>query len=76
MNPELLSASYDQAAQETWKRTRIKDRAQAVITHELAEHECDGDHELALTAGPKTRLPISHAARELHRRMEVGWKGR
>ena len=74
MNPDLL-ANYDEATRELWRRTRIKDRAQAIIAHELAEHE-DKDHELALIAGPKTELPISHAARELLRQMERGWKGR
>ena len=76
MNPDLLSANYDEATQELWKRTRLKDRAQAIIAHEIAEHEYDGDHELALIAGPETKLPISHAARELLRQMESGWRGR
>ena len=56
--------------------TRIGDRAQAIIAHELAEHEYGGDHELALIAGPETKLPISHAARELLRQMERGWRCR
>lgn len=75
MNPALLNANYDEAAQEAWRRTRLTDRAQAIIAHELAEAEYDGDHELALIAGPETTLPISHAARELLRRMEAGWLG-
>jgi hypothetical protein len=58
-----------------WRRTRINDRAQAIIAHELAEHEY-GDHELALIAGPETELPISRAARELLRQMEKGWISR
>jgi hypothetical protein len=57
-------------------RTRIADRAQSIIAHELAEHEYSGDHELALIAGPETKLPISHAARELLRQMERGWRGK
>lgn len=75
MNPELLANAYDEDAQRAWRRTRIADRAQAIIAHELAEHEY-GDHELALIAGPETTLPISHAARALLRRMERGWRGR
>jgi hypothetical protein len=75
MNPELLAEFYDQAAQEQWKKTRLRDRAQAIIAHELAEAECK-DHELALTAGPETKLPISHEAKELLRKMEAGWRGR
>jgi hypothetical protein len=75
MNPDLLAVGYDEATQEMWRRTRIGDRAQAIIAHELAEHEY-ADHELALIAGPETKLPISHAARELLKQMERGWKGR
>ena len=59
-----------------WQRTRIADRAQAITAHELAEHEHGGDHELALIAGPETKLPISHAARELLKQMERGWRGK
>jgi hypothetical protein len=58
-----------------WRRTRIRDRAQAIIAHELAEHEY-GDHELALIAAPETTLPIRLAARELLKQMERGWRGR
>ena len=53
----------------------ISFRNKAIIVHELAEHEY-GDHELALIAGPETKLPISHTAKELLRQMEKGWKGR
>lgn len=74
MNPELL-AGYDAAAQYQWQHTRIGDRAQAIIAHELAEAEYK-DHELALIAGAETKLAISHAARELLRRMEIGWRSR
>lgn len=76
MNPDLMTAAYDEATQRLWRRTRIGDRAQAIIAHELAEYEYHGDHELALTAGPETKLPISHAARELLRQMGRGWRGR
>lgn len=72
MNPDLM-AGYDEETQRMWRRTRIADRAQAIVAHELAEHE-HGDHELALIAAPDTKLPISHAARELLRQMERGWK--
>jgi hypothetical protein len=75
MNPDLLAIAYDEQAQMKWKRTRIGDRAHAIIAHELAEHEY-ADHELALIAGPETTLPISPAARDLLRQMERGWKSR
>jgi hypothetical protein len=76
MNPNLMADAYDQDTQRMWQRTRIGDRAHAIIAHELAEHEYGGDHELALIAGPETKLPISHTARGLLRQMERGWRGR
>lgn len=76
MNPDLLAANYDAPAQPCWRRTRIEDQAQAIIAHELEEYAHDGDHELALIAGPETARPISRAARDLLRAMESGWKGR
>lgn len=76
MNLDLLAGTYDEKTQKLWQRTRIGDRAQAIIVHELAEHESGGDHELVLIAAPETRLPISHAARELLRQMEQGWLGK
>jgi len=76
MNPELLKDGYDEEAQRAWQKTRIGDRAQAIIAHALAEHEYGGDHELALIAGPEMKLPMSHSARELLKRMESGWRGR
>lgn len=76
MNPDLLKDDYDEVAQRAWQRTRIGDRAKAIIAHELAEHEHGGDHELALIAGPETKLPIGYASMELLRKMESGWRGR
>jgi hypothetical protein len=46
MNPDFL-LNYDEVTGTMWRRTRIADRAQAIIAHELAEHEHGGDHELA-----------------------------
>jgi hypothetical protein len=71
-----LKDGYDQEAQRSWRSTRIRDRAQAIIAHEIAEHEYGGDHELALIGGSETRLPISHEARDLLKKMEAGWRGR
>jgi hypothetical protein len=75
MNPDLLKGGYDLATQKMWWDTRIGDRAHAIIAHELAENEY-GDHELALIAGPETKLPVSFAAMELLKQMERGWLGR
>jgi hypothetical protein len=75
MNPDLLKDGYDQEAQRAWRTTRIRERAQAIIAHEMAEHAYGGDHELALIAGPETKLPISYEARELLKKMEAGWSG-
>jgi hypothetical protein len=76
MNPDLLTAGYREEAHRAWQRTRISDRAQAIIAHELAEHEQGGDHELGLIAGAEAKLPISHASRELLKSMEKNWVGR
>jgi hypothetical protein len=75
MNPDLLAVGYDEATQELWRHTRILPRAQAIIAHELAEHE-HGNHELALIAGAKTELSVSYAAKILLEQMERGWRGR
>jgi hypothetical protein len=76
MNPDLLTQNYDEATRKHWQRTRIGDRAQAIIAHELAEAEYNHDHELAWLAGPDTKLPISREARELLRQMGRGWRAR
>jgi type VI protein secretion system component VasK len=57
-----------------WQRTRLADRAQAIVIHELAEHD-HGDHRAALIAAPETNRPISHAAQQLLRQMQRGWIG-
>ena len=49
---------------------------QAIIAHELAEYEHGSDHEQALITGPETTLRISHAARQMLRQMEAGWRGK
>ncbi len=76
MNPAAMDAPYGEACGQIWRKTRLKDRMQAIIAHEKAEHEYDDDHELALIAAPETKLPISNPARELLRAQERGWKSR
>ena len=75
MNPAVLDRRSGEACGKLWRQSRIKDRMQASIAHEKAEGEHDGDHELALIAGPDTQLPISHRSRQILRAMEAGWKG-
>jgi hypothetical protein len=76
MNPAAMDGPFSEACGKVWRKTRLKDRIQAIIAHERAEHEYGGDHELALIAAPETKLPISHAALELLRAQEAGWKSR
>lgn len=75
MNTAVMDGPYGEACGKLWRRTKLKARIEAVIAHEAAEHAHGGDHELALIAAPETKLPISHAARELLRAQEAGWKG-
>jgi hypothetical protein len=76
MNPHLLDSGYDEDTQKLWRKTKLRPRAEAIIAHELAEFDHEGDHELALIAAPETGLPISRAAREMLKQMEKGWRGR
>ena len=75
MDPLALDGPYGGEAGALWRKSRLRDRMQAIIAHEMAEHEHD-DHELALIAAPDTTLAIGRGARELLRRMENGWKWR
>jgi hypothetical protein len=52
------------------------DQMGEIIAHEPAEHEYGGDHELTLITGPERKLPMSHSARELLKKMKSGWRGR
>ena len=74
MNPAVMDEPYGAECGQLWRKSRLRDRMQAIVAHEVAEHE-QGDHELALIAAPETKLPISHKAREIARAMEAGWKG-
>ena len=74
LNPGLLDKTYDEATGRMWRQLRLKPRIEAIIAHEVAEHEQGGDHELALIAGAETKLPVSFAAREMLRQMERGFR--
>jgi hypothetical protein len=76
MNLDAMDKPYGEVCGDLWRKTKLRDRMQAIIVHELAEYQHDGDHELALIDAPDTDLPIGHRAREILRKMEAGWKGR
>jgi len=75
LNPDLLMAAYGEEAGRTWAGSRLRDRIDATIVHELAEGDA-GTHEEALMLAPRTDLPISDASRRILRAMELGWRGR
>jgi hypothetical protein len=64
MNMELLSGEAGQV----WAKSRLRSRMEAIIAHELTEHET-GSHASALQAAPETRLPIGEGARKILRTM-------
>ncbi len=72
-NPELLTPVYGDEAGRVWAETPLRPRMEAIVAHEQAEHEAGG-HEEALAAGADTKLPVSHAAREVLRAMQRGWR--
>jgi hypothetical protein len=74
-NPDLMNESYGKRATRTWRKSRLRDRIDAIIAHELSEAE-HATHVAALKAAPETKLPITDGARRILRAMEKGWKGR
>jgi hypothetical protein len=65
LNPELLKG---EKGGRVWPKARLRDRIDAVIAHEYEEAR-HGSHEAALSAAPKTELPISDGARRILRAM-------
>lgn len=65
INPELLKG---RKGGRLWPKARLRDRIDAVIAHELAEHE-HGDHDAALKAAAKTELRVTDGARRILRAM-------
>ncbi len=53
-------------AGQVWARSRLRDRIDAIITHEDAE-SLTGDHNLAEAMAPDTALPITEGARHILR---------
>ena len=56
LNPKLFTGKDSRV----WAKAPLKDRIDAVIAHELAEHEHD-THEATLKAAPKMDLPITQS---------------
>lgn len=75
LNPELLDEPYGEHAGRIWASSRLRDRIDAIIVHEEAEH-ATGSHEAALKIAPGTARPISDGSRRILRTMESDWKGR
>lgn len=74
-NPELMTEPYDSNTAALWRKSRLRDRMDAIIAHEISEAD-HGLHEAALREAPKTEMPISDRAREILVAMDRGWKGR
>lgn len=75
LNPDLMTEPYGRRVARTWQKSRLRERIDAIIAHELCEAE-HATHFAALTAAPETELPITAGARRILRAMGQGWKGR
>jgi hypothetical protein len=71
LNPDLLTKPYGKKAAKAWEKSRLRDRIDAIITHELSEGD-HSSHAEALKAAPSTELPITDGARRILRAMERG----
>jgi hypothetical protein len=67
-NPELLDERYNPEIGKTWAKTRLRDRIDAVIAHEIAEGQA-GTHEGAEQLAADTELPVSEGTRRILRAM-------
>jgi len=73
LNPRLNAAVIGTAAAEVWAKSRIRDRAEAVIAHE--ESESRGiPHDEVVQLAPDTDLPVGENARRILRAMAQGVK--
>jgi hypothetical protein len=64
LNPELMK---NQKGGRIWPRLRLRDRIDAIISHEYEELRHGGRHDAAIDAAAKTDLPISREALRLNR---------
>jgi hypothetical protein len=63
LNPELLKG---RRGARLWARARLRDRIDAIISHEYEELRHGGDHAAAIKAAAKTELPITEMARRIN----------
>jgi hypothetical protein len=75
LNPDLLAKPYGPDASKVWAKSRLRDRIDATIAHELAE-AAGGSHEEALRNAADTSLPIREEARRILRAMADAEKKR
>lgn len=64
LNPDLLKGKK---GGRIWRGMRLRDRIDAIISHEYEELLANGKHAEAIRNAAKTRLPISDEARRLNR---------
>ena len=64
LNPNLLEG---RKGGRIWPKLRLRDRIDAIISHEYEELQAEGSHVDALKVAAKTELPISAQARRLNR---------
>jgi hypothetical protein len=65
LNPELLKGKK---GGRIWPKARLRDRIDAIIAHEWAEDQTL-DHDEALKAAARTKLPVTDRARRILRAM-------
>ena len=68
LNPELLTERYGPAIGKIWAKSRLRDRIDAVLAHEVAEAETRS-HEEAETLAAGTDLAVSEGTRRILRAM-------
>jgi hypothetical protein len=68
LNPELLAERYGPETGKTWAISRLRDRIDAVIAHEVAEGKA-GTHEGAEQLAAETDLPVSEGTKSILRSM-------
>jgi hypothetical protein len=64
LNPELLKG---EKGGRLWAKARLRDRIDAIISHEYEELVHGGSHAAAIKAAPKTELRITDMARRINR---------